>query len=78
MGASATVGRRAYWLQAELVAMATDLAEVIGGAVALYLLFGVPLIWGGLITGAVSIVLLIIQSRRGPRHVRVRDHRACS
>ena len=60
-------GRRAYWLQAELVAMATDLAEVIGGAVALYLLFGVPLIWGGLITGTVSIVMLVLQSRRGPR-----------
>jgi manganese transport protein len=60
-------GRRAYWLQAELVAMATDLAEVIGGAVALNLLFGVPLIWGGLITGTVSIVLLVVQSRRGPR-----------
>jgi len=60
-------GRRAYWLQAELVAMATDLAEVIGGAVALNLLFGVPLIWGGLITGGVSIVLLVLQSRRGPR-----------
>ncbi|MGW9167668.1 Nramp family divalent metal transporter [Agromyces sp. NPDC055658] len=60
-------GRRAYWLQAELVAMATDLAEVIGGAVALNLLFGVPLVWGGLITGAVSIVLLVLQSKRGPR-----------
>ncbi|WP_430647217.1 Nramp family divalent metal transporter [Agromyces sp. GXS1127] len=60
-------GRRAYWLQAELVAMATDLAEVIGGAVALNLLFGIPLVWGGLITGAVSIALLMLQSRRGPR-----------
>ncbi|GAA1756970.1 Nramp family divalent metal transporter [Agromyces humatus] len=60
-------GRRAYWLQAELVAMATDLAEVIGGAVALNLLFGIPLIWGGLITGTVSIGLLVLQSRRGPR-----------
>ncbi len=60
-------GRRAYWLQAELVAMATDLAEVIGGAVALNLLFGVPLLWGGLITGVVSLVLLVLQSRRGPR-----------
>ncbi|MFE5670663.1 Nramp family divalent metal transporter [Agromyces sp. NPDC056523] len=60
-------GRRAYWLQAELVAMATDLAEVIGGAVALNLLFGVPLVWGGLITGTVSIVLLVLQSKRGPR-----------
>jgi manganese transport protein len=60
-------GRRAYWLQAELVAMATDIAEVIGGAVALNLLFGIPLLWGGLITGTVSLVLLVIQSRRGAR-----------
>ncbi|MDQ7880426.1 Nramp family divalent metal transporter [Microbacterium sp. QXD-8] len=60
-------GRRAYWLQAELVAMATDIAEVIGGAVALNLLFGIPLLWGGVITGTVSIALLLIQSRRGPR-----------
>ncbi|MCR2783212.1 MULTISPECIES: Nramp family divalent metal transporter [unclassified Microbacterium] len=60
-------GRRAYWLQAELVAMATDIAEVIGGAVALNLLFGVPLLWGGVITGVVSIGLLLLQSRRGPR-----------
>ncbi len=59
--------RRAYWLQAELVAMATDLAEVIGGAVALNLLFDIPLLLGGLITGAVSMVLLAVQSRRGPR-----------
>ena len=60
--------RRAYWLQAELVAMATDIAEVIGGAVALQLLFGIPLLLGGAITGAVSITLLVVQSRRGPRH----------
>ena len=59
--------RRAYWLQAELVAMATDIAEVIGGAVALNLLFDIPLVWGGVITGTVSIVLLLVQSRRGPR-----------
>ncbi len=59
--------RRAYWLQAELVAMATDIAEVIGGAVALWLLFAVPLPVGGLITGAVSIALLLIQQRRGAR-----------
>ncbi|GAA3026678.1 Nramp family divalent metal transporter [Microbacterium dextranolyticum] len=59
--------RRAYWLQAELVAVATDVAEVIGGAVALWLLFGVPLPLGGLITGAVSIVLLLVQQRRGAR-----------
>ena len=59
--------RRAYWLQAELVAMATDLAEIIGGAVALNLLFGIPLLWGGLLTGAVSMILLAVHSRRGPR-----------
>jgi manganese transport protein len=59
--------RRAYWVQAELVAMATDIAEVIGGAVALHLLFGLPLLWGGVIVGAVSIVLLMYQSRRGAR-----------
>ncbi len=59
--------RRAYWLQAELVAVATDVAEVIGGAVALWLLFGVPLPVGGLLTGAVSIALLLIQARRGAR-----------
>jgi len=60
-------GRRAYWLQAELVAMATDIAEVIGGAVALSLLFGLPLLWGGIVTGAVSLGVLVLQSRRGPR-----------
>ncbi len=60
-------GRRAYWVQAELVAMATDIAEVIGGAVALNLLFGLPLLWGGAIVGAVSIVILIVHVRRGPR-----------
>ncbi|BAJ74774.1 Mn2+ and Fe2+ transporters of the NRAMP family [Microbacterium testaceum StLB037] len=59
--------RRAYWLQAELVAMATDIAEVIGGAVALNLLFGIPLVWGGAITGIVSMLLLVVQSRRGAR-----------
>lgn len=59
--------RIAYWLQAELVAVATDLAEVVGGAIALKLIFGLPLILGGLITGVVSIGLLLIGDRRGPR-----------
>jgi len=60
-------GRYAYWVQAELVAMATDVAEVIGGAIALQLLFGLPLPLGGAITGAVSLALLVLHSRRGPR-----------
>ncbi|HYI34801.1 MAG TPA: Nramp family divalent metal transporter [Glaciibacter sp.] len=61
------LARRLYWIQAELVAMATDLAEIIGGAVALYLLFDLPLIWGGVITGVVSMIVLTIQTRRGPK-----------
>lgn len=58
-----TPTRIAYWLQAELVAMATDLAEVVGGAIALNLLFDLPLMIGGTITGAVSLLLLGVQSR---------------
>lgn len=54
---------RGLWVQAEAVAMATDLAEVIGGAIALKLLFDVPLFTGGLITGAVAFALLGMQSR---------------
>ncbi len=38
--------------------MATDLAEVVGGAIALHLLFDLPLVVGGVITGAVSLLLL--------------------
>ncbi|MEO7350155.1 MAG: Nramp family divalent metal transporter, partial [Terrimesophilobacter sp.] len=49
------------------VAIATDLAEVIGGAIALYLLFNIPLFWGGLIVGVVSMAILGIQNRVGQR-----------
>jgi manganese transport protein len=62
-----TPTRIAYWLQAELVAMATDLAEVMGGAIALYLLFDLPLLTGGVITGIVSLLLLVVKDRRGQR-----------
>ncbi len=54
---------RAMWVQAELVAVATDLAEVIGGAIALNLLFGIPLFTGGLITGVVAFLLLGLQTK---------------
>ena len=47
--------------------MATDLAEVIGGAIALNLLFDLPLLLGGLIAGVVSLALLLVQNRRGQR-----------
>ena len=59
--------RLGFWVQAELIAAATDLAEVIGGAIALYLLFDLPLVVGGLIVGVVSMVLLGVQSRFGQR-----------
>lgn len=59
--------RRAFWLQAELTAMATDLAEVIGGAIALNLLFGLPLPLGGLIVGVLSMIMLAVQNRFGQR-----------
>ena len=54
---------RGLWLQAEAVAIATDLAEVIGGAVALNLLMGIPLPVGGVLTAIVAFVLLAAQSR---------------
>jgi manganese transport protein len=57
--------RLAYWAQAELVAMATDVAEVIGGAIALDVLFHLPLLVGGMITGVVSLLLLRIHDQRG-------------
>jgi len=62
-----TPTRIGYWVQAELVAIATDLAEVVGGAIALRLLFGLPLLLGGVITGLVSLLLLVVQDRRGQR-----------
>lgn len=60
-------GRILYWAQAELVAAATDLAEIIGGAIALQLLFGLPLLLGGVIVSVVSVALLAVQSRHSQR-----------
>src|SRR5271168_4252201 len=57
--------RLAFWVQAELVAMATDVAEMVGGAIALHVLFDLPLLLGGVITGAVSLLLLTVKDRRG-------------
>ncbi len=57
--------RLTFWAQAEIVAMATDVAEVIGGAIALRILFGLPLPVGGIITGVISMLLLSIRDRRG-------------
>jgi manganese transport protein len=45
--------------------MATDVAEMVGGAIALQILFNLPLLLGGLITGAVSLLVLGVRDRRG-------------
>jgi manganese transport protein len=55
------------WAQAEVIAMSTDLAEFIGAAIALNLLFGVPLFTAGLMTAVVAFGILALQSR-GYRH----------
>jgi manganese transport protein len=49
------------WIQAEAMAMATDVAEFIGAALGLNLLFGVPLLPAGLITGVIAFLLLELQ-----------------
>ena len=49
------------WLQAELVAMATDIAEIVGAALGLNLLFGIPLFPAGLLAGAGAFAILALQ-----------------
>lgn len=56
----------ALWVLAEVVAMATDLAEFLGAAVGLYLLFDIPLFPAGLLTGVATFVILALQ-RYGAR-----------
>ena len=59
-------GRRAnmiLWLQAEVIAMATDLAEFVGAAIGLNLIFGIPLFPAGLITAVVAFVILALEQR---------------
>ncbi len=57
--------RIAYWLQAEAVVIATDMAEVVGGAVALWLLFDIPLVLGAVLTAAVALLVLRVGDLRG-------------
>jgi manganese transport protein len=54
---------RGLWVQAEIVAMATDVAEVVGAALGLYLLFGIPLFPAGLIAAAGAFAILVLQQR---------------
>ena len=55
------------WIQAEAMAMATDIAEFLGAALGLNLLFGVPLLPAGVITGVIALGMLELQ-RHGFRH----------
>jgi manganese transport protein len=54
------------WGTAEIAAIATDLAEVIGAAIAINLLFGIPLIYGAIITGVDTLLILALE-RKGFR-----------
>ena len=51
------------WLLAEIAIVACDLAEVLGSAVALLLLFGIPIFWGVLLTAADVLLILALQGR---------------
>ncbi|HMC06691.1 MAG TPA: Nramp family divalent metal transporter [Solirubrobacterales bacterium] len=52
---------RGLWVQAEIVAMSTDIAEVVGAALGLHLLFGLPLFASGLVAGAAAFAILALQ-----------------
>src|SRR5881227_1265940 len=56
------------WLLCEIAIAACDLAEVIGAAIALNLLFGLPLIWGVCLT-ALDVLIVLFLQHRGFRYV---------
>jgi manganese transport protein len=51
----------AMWVVSEIAAMATDLAEFLGGAIGLSLLFGIPLLYGMVVTGAIVYGILMFE-----------------
>jgi manganese transport protein len=58
-----------YWVQAEIIAMATDLAEFIGAAIGFKLILGVSLLQGAVLTGIATFLILMLQ-RRGQNRLR--------
>jgi manganese transport protein len=62
---------RLLWLQAECVAIATDIAELVGGAIALDILFDLPLLVGAMVTAALSMGVLTLQNARSQRRFEV-------
>ena len=61
---------RFLWVVAELAAIATTMAEFLGGSLGLYLLFGIPLIYAGLLTGVISFIIVYMQ-KYGQRVVEI-------
>jgi len=59
-----------FWVVAELAAMATDLAEFLGGTLGFYLLFHIPMVYAGIIT-AVLTFMIVYMSKYGQRAVEV-------
>lgn len=59
-----------FWIAAVIAAIATELAEVLGAALGLYLLFGIPLVYAGLISG-VLIFAIILLEKYGQRIVEI-------
>jgi manganese transport protein len=58
----------ALWVLCEIAIIACDLAEVIGTAIALQLLFGIPLVWGVCLT-AFDVLLILMLQQRGFRYL---------
>src|SRR5579885_3059578 len=56
------------WILCEIAIAACDLAEVVGSAIALQLLFGIPLVWGCVIT-ALDVMIVLLLQHRGFRYL---------
>lgn len=50
-----------FWIVAEIGAMATDLAEFLGGTLGLYLLFNIPMLYAGLLTGIITFIICYME-----------------
>ena len=59
-----------FWVVAEFAAMATDLAEFLGGTLGLYLLFRIPMLYAGLITAGLTFVIVYL-GKYGQRVVEI-------
>lgn len=50
-----------FWITAEFAAMATDLAEFLGGTLGFYLLFNIPMVYAGLLTGIITFIIVYME-----------------